>query len=69
MVILKLCDNIIDYTFIGPDPFDSQQFYNVALDAANKGNYDSALANFRAAVRHNNKSPLYWNDLGMFYNL
>jgi hypothetical protein len=47
------------------DEVNAAAFHAKAMELVQAGNYPLALANFRAACRHNDKSSLYWNDLGV----
>jgi hypothetical protein len=47
------------------DEINAERFHDRAMKFIEEGNYPLALAHFRAAVRHNNRSVLYWSDLGV----
>lgn len=47
------------------NPTKAREYHEIAIQRADDGNYKTALAYFRASVRLDNSSALYWNDLGV----
>lgn len=61
----QYCKYCCAHVIFPPDVKYAEQCFKDAHEYVRKGDLKTAVALFRTAVRHNNQSEIYWNDLGV----